>query len=174
MLKHVKGLINPFNVLVVTSIIALSGCNTTSNAINKNTTSKDKAIESKVTKNKIDLSLFVGCYTIDDDRTAQIRISKVGYEWMMQMKEPPTANYVWDAAETLEIINKNQASKLLSIDPSNINASIARPDRMLVLAHIEPVYVNIDPYLNSEYIALIDRSIYEIYQVECDAIKISF
>lgn len=92
----------------------------------------------------------------------------------MQMKEPPTADQVWDAAELLEIISESEASKFLSIDSSNIISSIARPDRMLVIAHIEPVYANIDPYLDSEYIALIDQGVFNIYQVECDEIKISF
>ncbi len=176
MLKHIKEITNPFNMLLATIMIGsvtLAGCSTTSNTINKNTISKSEVIESRITQTKADLSLFASCYTIDDG-AAQIRISKVGYDWMMQMKEPSTANQVWDTAEPLEIISKNQASEFLSIDSNNISASIARPDRMLVLAHIEPVYVNIDPYLNSEYVALIYKGIYEIYQVECDEIKISF
>ena len=46
----------------------------------------------------MDLSQFIGCYTINNDEPAQIKISKQDYEWIMQMKEPPASNQVWDEA----------------------------------------------------------------------------
>ena len=52
---------------------------------------------------------------------------------------------------------ENSEYRSFSIDPDNVDAVIGRPDRVLVLAHVKPVYANIDPLLDSEYLSHIYR-----------------
>ena len=104
-----------------------------------------------------DLSIFAGCYTVSHDEPAQIKVSQQGGGWVMQMKEPASAKRVWDDAEPLEVLAKSDIPTYFSIDPDNVDAVIGRPDRVLVLAHVKPVYANIDPLLDSEYLSYIYR-----------------
>ena len=118
-----------------------------------------------------DFSVFAGCYTVSHDEPAQIKISEQAGAWVMQMKEPVSANRVWDTPEPLEVLDKAQVSKFFSIDADNVDAMIARPDRMMVLAHVKPVYATMDPLLDSEYLSYIYKGANTIYQVECDEIN---
>ena len=151
---------------VMTSIMACSalllvGCS------DKNSTT----IDDNVVKTTADLSIFEGCYTVSHDEPAQIRVSEQEGAWVMQMKEPKSSGRVWDTPEPLEIVDSNEISKFFSIDPNNVDAVIARPDRVLVLAHVKPVYANIDPLLDSEYLSYIYKGANTIYRVECDEIN---
>lgn len=169
MLKIINKFFYQPKVLVITSVafsIALVGCNTTSGINNQ------KVAESP--KNERELQSFAGCYTVSKNKPAQIKVSKHGFEWVMQMKEPPSAERVWDAAEPLEVIDKSEIPTYFSIDPDNVDAVIARPDRVLVLAHVKPVYASTDPLLDSEYLSYIYRGANTIYKVACDDIKMSF
>ena len=40
-----------------------------------------------------------------------------------------------------------------------------------MLAHVRPVYANIDPLLDSEYLSYIYRGANTIYRVECDEVN---
>lgn len=119
----------------------------------------------------IDLSIFEGCYTISNDEPAQIKVSQKDGSWIMQIKEPTSAERIWDDPESLELIESSEIPNFFSIDPDNVDAVIGRPDRVLVLAHIKPVYANIDPLLDSEYLSYIYRGANTIYRVECDEIN---
>ena len=118
-----------------------------------------------------DLSIFAGCYTVSHDEPAQIKVSEQGGKWVMQMKEPASANRVWDTPEPLEVMTAKDIPKYFSIDPNNVDAIIGRPDRVLVMAHVKPVYANIDPLLDSEYLSYIYKGANTIYRVECDEVK---
>lgn len=118
-----------------------------------------------------DLSVFEGCYTVSSDEPAQIKVSQQGDSWVMQMKEPASAKRVWDNPEPLEVIANSDIPQFFSIDPDNVDAVIGRPDRVLVLAHVKPVYANIDPLLDSEYLSYIYRGANTIYRVECDDVN---
>ncbi|WP_435978765.1 hypothetical protein [Psychrobacter sp. DM4] len=118
-----------------------------------------------------DLSVFDGCYTVSRDEPAQIKVSEIDGTWMMQMKEPASSGRVWDNPEPLEVLDNSEIPTYFSIDPDNVDALIARPDRVLVLAHVKPVYANIDPLLDSEYLSYIYRGANTIYHVECDDIN---
>lgn len=119
----------------------------------------------------VDLSVFEGCYTVSSDEPAQIKVSQQGDSWVMQMKEPASAKRVWDNPEPLEVIANSDIPQFFSIDPDNVDAVIGRPDRVLVLAHVKPVYANIDPLLDSEYLSYIYRGANTIYRVECDDVN---
>lgn len=147
--------------ITASSALFLVGCNDTS------TTTVDK----KMTTTGSDLSVFEGCYTVSSDEPAQIKVSQQEGTWVMQMKEPASAKRVWDIPEPLEVLDNSQLPKFFSIDPDNIDAVIARPDRVLVLAHVKPVYANIDPLLDSEYLSYIYKGANTIYRVDCDDIN---
>lgn len=143
------------------SALLLSGCNN----------SNDTASDTKAVAAQVDLSIFEGCYTVSHDEPAQIRVSEQQGAWVMQMKEPASSGRVWDTPESLEILNSNEIPKFFSIDADNVDAVIGRPDRVLVLAHVKPVYANIDPLLDSEYLSYIYKGANTIYRVECDEIN---
>ncbi|WP_367111659.1 hypothetical protein [uncultured Psychrobacter sp.] len=147
--------------IAVSSLLFLTGCNNTTNTVDEN------GVTSAATST-VDLSVFAGCYTVSYDEPAQIKVSEQSGMWVMQMKEPASANRVWDDAEPLEVLDNSDIPKFFSIDPDNVDAAIARPDRVLVMAHVKPVYANIDPLLDSEYLSYIYKGANTIYQVECD------
>lgn len=142
------------------SLLMMSGCS------DNNTVAKSETVATQA-----DLSIFAGCYTVSFDEPAQIKVSEQQGKWVMQMKEPASSGRVWDAAEPLELVNNSEIPKFFSMDPDNIDAVIARPDRVLVLAHVKPVYANIDPLLDSEYLSYIYKGANTIYRVECDDIN---
>lgn len=146
--------------IVVSSALLLSACN------DSNTQADTEMVEPAA-----DLSIFEGCYTVSDDEPAQIKVSQQDGAWVMQMKEPASTKRVWDDAEPLEVIEKSDIPTFFSIDPDNVDAVIGRPDRVLVLAHVKPVYANIDPLLDSEYLSYIYRGANTIYRVECDDVN---
>lgn len=115
--------------------------------------------------------IFSGCYSVSHDEPAQIKISEQQGALVMQMKEPERAKRVWDDPEPLEVVDSQQAQKYFSIDPNNLDALIARPDRVFVLAHVKSAYANIDPLLDSEYLTYIYKGGNTIYKVECDEVN---
>ena len=148
-------------ILVACSVLFLMGCSDNSST----------ALDNEMAETKVDLSIFEGCYTVSNDEPAQIKVSEQQGTWVMQMKEPASAKRVWDTPEPLEIVKNSEIPKFFSIDPNNVDAVIARPDRVLVLAHVKPVYANIDPLLDSEYLSYIYKGANTIYRVECDEIN---
>ena len=151
----------PFMVAITaSSALFLSACN------DSNTQTNTKKVETSA-----DLSVFEGCYTVSYDEPAQIKVSQQNGSWVMQMKEPASAKRVWDDAEPLEVIENSDVPTFFSIDPDNVDAVIGRPDRVLVLAHVKPVYANIDPLLDSEYLSYIYKGANTIYRVECDEVN---
>lgn len=146
--------------ITASSALLLSACS------DNNTQADTEAVEAVA-----DLSVFEGCYTVSHDEPAQIKVSQQDGAWVMQMKEPASAKRIWDDAEPLEVLENSDIPKFFSIDPDNVDAVIGRPDRVLVLAHIKPVYANIDPLLDSEYLSYIYRGANTIYRVECDEVN---
>ncbi|MFZ2844052.1 hypothetical protein [Psychrobacter sp.] len=147
--------------VAASSVLFLTACNDSSSS----------KIDAKTVETAADLSVFEGCYTVSHDEPAQIKVSQQGGSWVMQMKEPASAKRVWDDAEPLEVIESSDIPKFFSIDPDNVDAVIGRPDRVLVLAHVKPVYANIDPLLDSEYLSYIYKGANTIYRVECDDVN---
>ena len=143
------------------SALFLTGCYT-----------EDSVAVIKDTPAAADLSVFAGCYTVSHDEPAQIKVSEQNGTWVMQMKEAVQAQRVWDEPEVLEPVDGSQLPKYFSIDPDNVDAVLARPDRVLVMAHVKPVYANIDPLLDSEYLAYIYKGANTIYKVACDEVNV--
>lgn len=118
-------------------------------------------------------SAFIGCYTINYHTPAQIKISQQNNQYVMQMKEPTGAKSVWDTPEPLNVMDIDAAWDFFAVNALNLNKSdiqavLARPDKMMVLAHIKPASKNINPMLDSAFVVYIFRGSNTIYQVECD------
>lgn len=153
------------------STLLLAGCDNNNQKNSQDTTASAPISGNEGTATTPDLSVFAGCYTVSHDEPAQIKVSEQNGKWVMQMKEPANANRVWDTPEPLEIVNNSEVPRYFSIDPDNVDAVIARPDRVLVMAHVKPVYANIDPLLDSEYLSYIYKGANTIYRVECDDVN---
>lgn len=115
-----------------------------------------------------DISVLVGCYTVSVDEPAQIKLSLNEGQLLMQMKEPAHAAQLWDAPEPLLPLATDQIGNYFNIDASQVTAVVARPDKMLVMAHVQPSYANVDPLMDSEYLAYIYKGANTIYKVACD------
>lgn len=146
----------------------LTACDKTDTAdINEN---KENRVEQITSAESIKqhVEMFAGCYTVSPDEPAQIKVSQQDNGLVMQMKEPKSANRIWDDPEPLEPISLDKVSKYFSIDANNLDALIARPDRVLVMAKVKQSYVNIDPTLDSEYLGFILQGANTIFKVDCD------
>lgn len=138
----------------------------TSDPVVTNETASDALNSEQSIKQHADM--FSGCYTVSQDEPAQIKISQQAQGLVMQMKEPKSANRVWDDPEALEPIALDQVSKYFSIDKNNVEGMIGRPDRVFVVTQVKQAYVNIDPTLDSPYLGSILQGSNTIYKVECD------
>ena len=120
---------------------------------------------------------FVGCYTIDKAKPAQIKINHDNGVYTMQMKEPVGAKTIWDNPEPLDEMTIGDAWQffgvnMLGLEKSDLQAVIARPDKMMVLAQIKSASQNINPRLDSSYVVYIFRGANTIYQVACDDVPL--
>lgn len=153
-------------VITVASSSLLLACS------DKKAAENEVATDNQAVAETGNLATFAGCYTVSFDEPAQIKISEQNGAWVMQMKEPKSANRVWDTPEPLEALDKANLKKYFSIDADNVDAVIGRPDKQLVMAHVLPAYANIDPLLDSEYLAFIYKGANTIYKVECDDVNV--
>lgn len=167
--------LKPLNLSKIYSTILLSGVALFVTACDKSETadsavSADTAAETLNSEQSIKhhADLFSGCYTVSKDEPPQIRVSHQDQGLVMQMKEPKSANRVWDDPEPLEPIAVDKVSKYFSVDEKNVEGVIGRPDRVFVVAQVKQAYVNIDPTLDSPYLGYILQGSNTIYKVECD------
>lgn len=153
----------------------LTGCLISSSlllaACNQSPSSASDESEARSPESQSNLESFIGCYTVSYGEPAQIKVSQQSGAYVMQMKEPERAHRIWDDPEPLEAVPLTMVQKFFSIDPNNIDAMLARPDRVLVLAHVKSAYANIDPLLDSEYLSYIYQGANTIYKVDCDEVN---
>lgn len=158
-----------FSALFITgATLMLTACDkseTTDPVVNTEAGAKQQDSEALI---KQHAAMFSGCYTVSHDEPAQIKVSQQPQGLVMQMKEPKSANRVWDDPEPLEVMPMDKVSKYFSVDPKNVEGIIGRPDRVLVMAQVKQAYVNIDPTLDSQYLGYILQGANTIYKVECD------
>ncbi len=165
----------PLNLSKISSALFLTGAALMLNACDKSETT-DPVVNTEAGAKQQDsealikqhAAMFSGCYTVSHDEPAQIKLSQQQQGLVMQMKEPKSANRVWDDPEPLEVMPMDKVSKYFSVDPKNVEGIIGRPDRVLVMAQVKQAYVNIDPTLDSQYLGYILQGANTIYKVECD------
>lgn len=117
--------------------------------------------------------IFVGCYGVEKNGLAQIKISEQAGNFVMQMKEPDGAKTPWDSPEPLDEISIDKAwdyfgVNALSLEKSDIERVLARPDQMMILAKLKDASQNINPLLDAPYVVYIFKGANTIYQVSCD------
>ncbi|OOR87564.1 hypothetical protein LP123_08185 [Moraxella bovis] len=142
--------------------LGLTACNQTAPTDNAPTAKADGQAEA-----------FVGCYSVEKNSPAQIKVSEQAGGFFMQMKEPDGAKTLWDNPEPLDEISVDEAwdyfgVNALSLDKSDVERVLARPDEMMVLAKIKDASQNINPLLDSPYVVYIFKGANTIYQVPCD------
>jgi len=155
-------------LFITGATLMLTACDkseTTDPVVNTEAGAKQQDSEALI---KQHAAMFSGCYTVSHDEPAQIKVSQQPQGLVMQMKEPKSANRVWDDPEPLEVMPMDKVSKYFSVDPKNVEGIIGRPDRVLVMAQVKQAYVNIDPTLDSQYLGYILQGANTIYKVECD------
>ena len=165
----------PLNLSKISSALFITGAALMLTACDKAETT-DPVVNTEVGEKQQDsealikqhVAMFSGCYTVSHDEPAQIKVSQQPQGLVMQMKEPKSANRVWDDPEPLEVMPMDKVSKYFSVDPKNVEGIIGRPDRVLVMAQVKQAYVNIDPTLDSQYLGYILQGANTIYKVECD------
>lgn len=162
-MKKSTPIFGKIGFLLIFSLTACQPTNSPSNSPANVTTNTD------VNKNEH----LIGCYTVSRDEPAQIKISKQGDQYVMQMREHNNPNKVWDNPEPLEIIaNENPELRKyfdIKVDEQQvIEQSLARADRVFVLAKISDSFANINPQFDSPYLGFIYQGSNSIYQVSCE------
>ena len=148
-------------ILPLLMMMALMGCQ------------KQETQAQKVGQTASNDSDFVGCYTINKDTPAQIKITKEADSYAMQMKEPKGAKRIWDNPEPLRVLSVDEAWRFFAVNHLDLNKSdvetvIARADEMMVLAKVKDSAKNINPHLDSSHVVYIFKGSNTIYQVACD------
>lgn len=116
---------------------------------------------------------LAGCYTVSQDEPAQIRINQTADGFSMQMKEEGDKSSQWDKPEPLKSLSIDEGwtyfqMNALDLNKSDVSQIIARPDGVMVLAHIKDTAKNVNPRLDSEYVMYIVHGSNTVYQVPCD------
>ncbi|WP_323841332.1 MULTISPECIES: hypothetical protein [unclassified Moraxella] len=133
---------------------------------------QDKAQNSSNDSN-FEPDALVGCYALDQNEPAQIKIDHVKSGFIMQMKEPKDDGVnVWDSGESLQVLNTDKGweyfkSNALDLNKDDVLKIIARPDGMMALAQVKASAKNINPRLDSPYVMYIVQGSNTVYQVSC-------
>lgn len=112
-----------------------------------------------------------GCYSVQKNAPAQIKISQNQGKYFMQMKEPKGAKSAWDSPEILLqsddfSVFKNNS---LGVQAGDISAMLIRQDKVLALAKVDS---NLG--LDSAVIASLFGAVATIYPVACDNTPIEY
>ncbi|MFB6349601.1 hypothetical protein ACFBZI_09220 [Moraxella sp. ZJ142] len=120
---------------------------------------------------------YVGCYTIDKDTPAAIKISRQNGHYVMQMKEPKGKASVWDNPEPLTLLPKANGWQSFAVNAINLSVSdvtgeiVARPDGIMAIAQVHETTANTNPLVDSPYVVALMGAVNTIYQVPCDEIR---
>ena len=158
-----ESLNKPARLFILMIVFALTACG-------------EKPVNSDSTNNKTQADAkdeFVGCYTINKDTPAQIKISKNQDGYVMQMKEPRGAKTLWDNPESLKKVEPEQAWNFFRVNAldfgkDDVQAVIMRPDNMMVLTKVKDASKNVNPKLDSDFVVHIFGAVNTIYAVDCD------
>lgn len=151
-----------FCILSTLFALGLTACNQPAPTDNAPTAKTDGQAET-----------FLGCYSVEKNSPAQIKVSEQAGSFVMQMKEPEGAKTLWDNPEPLDEISVDKAWEYfgvnaLSLEKSDIERVLARPDQMMILAKLKDASQNINPLLDAPYVVYIFKGANTIYQVSCD------
>lgn len=136
---------------------------------------KNLTHNSQNTSNQTDeADQLIGCYTVNKNTPAQIKISKQKNDYVMQMKEPKGAKTAWDKPEPLlKAASLEQGWEFFRVNSldftkDDTEAIIVRPDKRMALAKVKDASQNINPKLDSNFVIHIFGAVNTIYSVACD------
>lgn len=123
-------------------------------------------------------AVFEGCYSIDKNQPAQIKISQEQNGFVMQMKEA-AGEQIWDQPEVLQQQTAEQGWQVFSTNHINLSKSdvigiLSRPDGVMAMAQVKQASANTNPMLDSNYVVHLLGAVNTIYQVPCDDTPIDF
>lgn len=117
-----------------------------------------------------ELPSLVGCYRIEKQGSAQIKINQNDQSYTMQMKE---AQGGWDTPEPMQLIDTGRAWEYfevnsLGLHQSDLAQSLVREDGVLTLSVLKSGVSAINPNLDSEFVVSLFGASNTIYQSACD------
>lgn len=160
-----------FPSMLLIASVALTACNESS-------TQPSEPTKTKTAKADAVASDFVGCYTIEQGAPALIKIDRNDKGYTMQMKEGADKAEVWDAPESLEAVEIDDAWQYFSSNSLNLNKSdlignaIVRTDKIMAMAQVQPATANTNPFIDSSYVVMLINKVATIYQVPCDETRV--
>lgn len=115
---------------------------------------------------------LTGCYTVNHTEPAQIKISKHGDNYSMQMRQYNDPSKDWDTPTPMQVLaNDNpEIGKYFDIKAGEskfLEKVIARPDRVFVLAKITDSFASLNPQYDSPYLGYIYKASNTVYKVSC-------
>lgn len=154
-----KSLALPYVAVCFGSLLALSACQKTEQLANDN--SNDP---------------LVGCYTVSHSEPAQIKISKNGDRYAMQMHQFNDSKKDWDTPEPMQVLanDSGEIGKYFDINAGEgkfLQKVIARPDRVFVLAKVTDSFASLNPQYDSPYLGYIYKGSNTVYKVSCSGGK---
>lgn len=119
---------------------------------------------------------LAGCYTVTHTEPAQIKISRHGDNYSMQMRQYNDPSKDWDTPTPMQVLSSDDAEigKFFDINAgehSYVEKVIARPDRVFVLAKITDSFASLNPQYDSPYLGYIYKGSNTIYKVSCSGGK---
>lgn len=110
---------------------------------------------------------LIGCYTTSKTEPAQIKINQAGDGYTMQMREFNDPNQAWDTPEPMQILQKSEVKNYFPVEEKSVEAIIARPDHVFVLAKVTESLTSLDSRFDSPYLGFIYKGSNTIYKVDC-------
>lgn len=113
---------------------------------------------------------FVGCFSVQKNAPAQIRITHDGTT-TMQMKEP---DGTWDKPEPMVSVDNDKAWQFfakngLGLEQSYLQATIVRHDEVMAMGKVDGALMAVNPSVDSPFVMSLFGATNTIYQVECDS-----
>lgn len=151
-------------VLSLFGAIFLSGCQKAPD------TPSTEAKSSGYQENSDQSLSLVGCYRVEKQGSAQIKINKSDIGYTMQMKEPQGG---WDTPEPMQAIDNEQAWEYFEVNSLGLNQAdlaqtLVRHDGVMTLSALKGGVSAINPSLDSEFVVSLFGASNTIYQSACD------
>lgn len=156
------------SLLCLCTVFALTACQNDKN---------ESAKEQTATQATAQTSEFVGCYGIQKDGIAQIKINHTDGVYTMQIKEPDGAKTLWDKSEALQTLSTEQAWALFKDNPlqltsNDLGQTIARVDKLMALSKVSEAVGNVNPLLDGDYVVYLFGDVNVMYQLPCDDVPL--
>lgn len=150
-----------FCATVVLATVMLVGCDDRANG---------QSIDGQDDGGNDSVSSLVGCYSVDKDVPAQIKINKTDGQFTMQMKEAVGG---WDTPEPLEVLDRSKAwahfgDNTLGIDQSSMTDALGRPDGAMAIGLLKSSLIALNPRVDSLFLMSVFGTSHSVYGVPCD------